>query len=179
VPVAFRDADDLADRGFAALLRVLRVDAAGDTAFVGGLLLVNAYAEPVEFVHNRMSVPETSLCPPDRLPSFAAKSLVASLFHGCARAPLFVVLAEDELDDELFLRRLAVAVPVGAVNTGSSSTTGQPEVRWLGQPPGGGSREAALLQMLSERRLLSDALARAGEGLRAVYGGSVNEDVVG
>jgi hypothetical protein len=179
VPVAFRDADDLAERGFAALLRVLRVDAAGDTAFVGGLLLVNAYAEPVEFVHNRMSVPETSLCSPDRLPSFAAKSLVASLFHGCARAPLFVVLAEDELDDELFVRRLAVGVPVGAIRAGDSSTTAEPAVRWLGVAPASDSGEAALLQTLSERRLLSDALARAGEGLRAVYGGSVNEDVVG
>lgn len=180
MPVDFRDADDLAERGYAALLRVLRLDAAPDAGFVGGLLLVNAYGEPVEFVRNRMSVPETSLCAPDRLPSFAAKSLVASLFRAAVRSPLFVLFPEGELDDELFLRRLEVSVPVGAVSaTGASTATRQQDVRWLGAPPAPGSAGVTLLEELSRPALIADALARAGEALRRLHAEGHAGDVVG
>lgn len=180
MPIELRDAEELAERGYAALLRVLRRGDSQAASFVGAVLLVNACGEPVEFVHNHIGLPATSLCAPDRLPAFAARSLVSTLFRASVYAPLFLAYPEGELDDELFTHRLTVAIPVAAVYAtgGQTGVAHGASVCWLNAPPEPGSRASALLEALSNRDLLADALTRAGNAL-CLMDSRVVDDVVG
>ena len=178
--VALRHRDDPGGVGNAAFLRILRPDAAG--RFPGGLLIVNAIAEPLELVHVRMRVPASSLCD-TRLTDAAAAILIAKLLQRCELRPAVLLFAETDVRGLVFTERLQLDVPVVALPCHeeppalSFHTPSESAVSIADALPPGAGRGAnnavdatpsatAVLARLNELTLLCDTWRRLGEVLR-------------
>ncbi|HYW05933.1 MAG TPA: hypothetical protein VE913_03190 [Longimicrobium sp.] len=175
--IPFRGAEEIARLGGAGYLRFLSEGAPG--AFRGGLLLVNARSEPLEFAHARIRLPRTGLWrEADRAP-YAARRLAASLFEVCPRAPALLLCLAGETGAELFTRDLALAIPTARV-AAAGAVPGEGEdaedtrcgvrLLWAGRRPGVEAPARRLLERLAERGLLAEPLDRAAAGLDEVYG---------
>src|SRR6266566_2648710 len=100
MPIPFRDADDLAELGTAAFLKV---EAARDgSGYRGALFLINARGEPIEFAYSRVDVVHSFLWRAGDLGRQARRTLTASLLGFCAHVPRLLFCLADEVGSELF-----------------------------------------------------------------------------
>jgi hypothetical protein len=177
VAIPFRGAEEVARLGAAGYLRIVSDGAPG--AYRGGLLLVNARSEPLEFAYARIRLPRTGLWrEADRAP-YAARRLAGSLFEVCPRAPALLLCLAGETGAELFTRDLALAIPVARLAAAGAApgededaedTAGGVRLLWAGRRPGVEAPARRLLERLAERELLAEPLDRAATGLDEVYG---------
>ncbi len=180
MPVPFQDAEDLETLGAAAFLKI---EGAGDGAgYRGGLFLINARGEPLEFAYNRVELPETSLWRRADLRRHAERTLATSLFAVCARTPRLLLCLAEEVDSELFCQDVRVEIPVAriALPLAAASyaageveeTVEEPEplhLFWFPAPPAPDTMERRLFDRLRTRGLLLEPFDRAATGLREVY----------
>jgi len=157
VPIPFRELDEPLDRNSAAFLRILERDG----GFAAALLIVNACAEPLEFVYNTLELPATSLCPPGRLPGYAAARLVRSLFEAARGAPDVLVFLPEEAGSELFTRRIEMGIPAVALHPDGTWN-------WYGEEPESGSVASALIDRYQTTGTLLATADRAAAGLGLV-----------
>ena len=174
VPVPFRDLA-AEDEPLVGILRIMPVLSAG--TFSGALLLARTNGEPVEFVYNRLDVPVTSLCKPDRLPTFMTVMLVRSLFNALEGTPRWIAVAAGEVDAELFEIRIDVHVPVVALAPGGR--VDMPGTAWLGTVPPPDEARTAVATLI-DSGLAADLLTRTAAALRdAVARDTLDEPLVG
>jgi hypothetical protein len=112
VPIPFRDADELAELGAAAFLKL---EPTAEGGYVGALFLVNARGEPLEFAYNRIETPHAFLWRAADLPRHARRKLTASLLGFCARTPRLLLCLAAEVGSELFAQDLRLSIPVGRI----------------------------------------------------------------
>jgi hypothetical protein len=177
VAIPFRGAEEVARLGAAGYLRIRSDGAPG--AYRGGLFLVNARSEPLEFAYARIRLPRTGLWrEADRAP-YAARRLAGSLFEVCPRAPALLLCLAGETGAELFARDLALAIPAARLAAAGAmpgegedaeDTPGGVRLLWAGRRPGAEAPARRLLERLAERGLLAEPLDRAAKGLDEVYG---------
>lgn len=175
MPVPFRDAAEIERLGAAGFLRILPDATSG--AYRGALFLVDARSEPLEFVYNRIRLPQPLLWRAEDRASYAARRLAASLFEICPREPALLLCLAREVDAALFTRDLDLAVPVARVVVAAPDPVAEAEevaggtrLLWAGRRPPVDSPARRLLDRLAERDLLTEPFDRIAAGLREVYG---------
>ncbi len=181
MPIPFRDADDLEELGAAAYLKIERSE--NGAAYLGGLLLINARGEPLEFTYNRVDLPQSFLWRPADLRRHAGRKLAVSLFDACGTNPRLLFCLDDEIAGEVFSQDIEVAIPVGRLSPaaggeGSGEPVAAPEavnVFWDRAPPRPDSVERQLFDRLSTHGLLLEPFERALIGLHAVYAGEAGD----
>src|SRR5215510_7627040 len=119
--IPFRDADDLDELGTVAYLKIEPV--ADGSGYLGGLFLINARGEPIEFTYNRIDTPNTFLWRQEDLRRHAARKLTASLFSLCPRTPRLLLCLAQEVGSELFCQDLQVSIPVCRIALASEVPT--------------------------------------------------------
>jgi hypothetical protein len=180
MPIPYRDADDLEELGTVAYLKI--EPAAGGSGYLGGLFLINARGEPVEFTYNRIDTPNTFLWRQDDLRRHAARKLTASLFSLCPRTPRLLLCLAQEVGSELFCQDLQVSIPVCRIAPANETVSSPSEetkdtlavsepiqVFWFPGKPAEDSLELRLLHLLATRGILREPFERASIGLREVY----------
>ncbi|MCC6177986.1 MAG: hypothetical protein IT305_22015 [Chloroflexi bacterium] len=113
MPIPFRDADDVEELGAAGFLKVER--AGSGTLYLGGLFLINARGEPLEFVYNLVETPHTFLWRPADLRRHAHRELLVSLFSACVGTPSLLFCLADEVVREVVATDVELLIPVGRV----------------------------------------------------------------
>lgn len=180
MPVSFRDADDLEELGAAAYLKI---DVLPDGAtFRGGLFLINARGEPLEFTYNRIQTPSTFLWRQDDIRRHAVRKLTTSLLDTCPKIPKFIICLAEEVYNELFCNEVHLSIPVCRVASLMKATSHShleiqatiesPEpmhLFWFPFKPLDESIEERLVNQLISRGLLLEPFERALVGLREVY----------
>jgi hypothetical protein len=180
MPIPYRDADDLDELGTVAYLKI--EPAADGSGYLGGLFLINARGEPVEFTYNRIDTPQTFLWRQDDLRRHAARKLTASLFSLCPRTPRLLLCLAKEVGSELFGQDLQISIPVcrialahEALPSSDAETkdivpASEPvQVFWFPGRPAEDAIELRLLHLLTSHGLLLEPFARAAIALREVY----------
>ncbi|MBM4462016.1 MAG: hypothetical protein FJ012_01610 [Chloroflexi bacterium] len=180
MPIPFRDADEVEELGAAGYLKI---DASDDgSTFRGGLFLVNARGEPLEFTYNRVDAPHTFLWRQADVRRHAIHKLVTSLLGTCPRVPKFIICLADEIDHDLFCNEIRLSIPICRVASVMKATSfSKLEVKttvedpqphhlfWFPDKPAGDSNEHRLLHRLLTRGLLLEPFDRAVVGLKEIY----------
>lgn len=161
MPIPFHESDGADELGEAGFLKIDH--APGGSHYVGGLLLINALGEPIEFTYSRIDVPYETLWRPTDARRFAARKLTVSLLSLCPRVPHMLLCLDDEVERELFSREVQLSMPVCLVTTDAAGPY------WIPAPPAEDSRAARLVRELTRRSLLVEPFERAMRGLREVY----------
>ncbi len=151
--------------GGAAFLQV--VSSRSDGTFYGGLLVLDARGEPVEFVYTSIKAPGGFLWPETRVSESATLALAHSLFDACVKSPDLLIAPVTLASPEFCLREVAVAIPFVLIEFGEGELPAT--LRWVNEPPGAGMRAESILQSLAERRFLVEPFSRISAGLREVY----------
>ncbi|MQA89168.1 MAG: hypothetical protein GEU90_02865 [Gemmatimonas sp.] len=165
MPIPFRGAEEVDELGAAGFLLFLR-----DTAEIsmgGGVLLVDARAEPLEFVHHSMTLPGGALWSAEDAGRHAGRRLAAELFRALGRTPGVLIVRDDGSASEQWLGDLEVGIPVGLldeVNRGGSVAP-----RWLDGGPALGSPADRLCERLGQRDLLIEPFTRLERALRQLH----------
>lgn len=180
MPIPYRDADDLDELGTVGYLKI--ESAVGGSAYLGGLFLLNARGEPVEFTYNRIDTPHTFLWRQDDLRRHAARKLTASLFSLCPRTPRLLLCLAKEVGSELFCQDMQISIPVCRIALASEATSSSDvetkdiihasepvQVFWFPGKPAEDAIELRLLHFLASHGLLLEPFERASIGLREVY----------
>jgi len=183
VPIPFNDVDEAGDGlGRAAFLTVRASPDLG--GWLGGLLVINARGEPLEFAYNRVRVPQPFLWRESDLNRYIQRRLAASLLSVCAQQPRLLLCLKDEIGDRLFGQDLQLEIPVVRVGPTAPPTrrvdpvTGEvleedspPPAHAAWQPalPEDGSIEQRLFEHLRVHGLLLEPFERSAAGLREVY----------
>lgn len=170
MPIPFRDAEEIEELGAAAFLRFIR-DTAGN-AVVGGVLLVDARAEPLELVHHWMALPGGTLWSSAEAWRSAGRRLTAELCRALGRTPGFLLVL-DAPGSELWLRDLEIGIPVGIME-GMDERSAR-AVRWLDEAPSLSSPSARLYDRLAGRGLLAEPFDRVARALRELHPTLVGE----
>lgn len=179
MPIPFHDADDIDELGTAGFLKI-EASARG-SAYLGGLFLVNARGEPLEFVYNRIETAPSFLWRPEDLARHAQRALTVSLFRACTSAPRLLLCLADEVRSDLFCKDIQVSLPVGRIGRPSITFAASNmetlealdpplslQLLWYPGAPSDGSPERRLLCYLRSHELLLDPFERASVGLREV-----------
>ena len=182
MPIPFSDGDESDTLGSAAYLKL---ESSSDNACcLGGLLVITARGEPLEFGYNRVRVPQPCLWRAADLRRHVQRRLIASLLSVCSQQPRLLLCLESEVTSSLFeqdieleiaVARIGVAIPTARrvdTQTGEvyEELTEPLQVAWQPAPPDDGSPERALFEHLAARALLAEPFERVVAGLREVYG---------
>jgi hypothetical protein len=180
MPIPFHETEDLDQLGAAGFLKI----EANPTGRVlrGGLLVITARGEPLEFAYNRVELPDTFLWRRADLRRSGVRRLTASLLTVCAHNPSLLVCLAAEVDSALFGLDLRVAIPVARLGpprnphrrvdraTGEVLEEQLPaQVSWEPEPPAAGSAAHRLVSHLGAHGLLFEPFERVSVGLREVY----------
>ena len=180
MPVPFRDAEDVAELGAAAYLKI-ETDP-DRRVYRGALFFINARGEPLEFAYGRVEAPNTFLWRKDDLRRYASRKLATSLLETATKAPSLVICLAEEVPHELFCIEIHLSVPVCRLASSlkptphSSQETeaavealGPLHAFWFPGKPPAGSLEDRLLARLAGHGLLLEPFERASVGLREVF----------
>jgi hypothetical protein len=188
LPIPFHDAEEIDELGVAAFLHVEQ-PASGSAERFGALLFINARGEPLEFAYNHLELLSDVLWRPADRTRAAVRRLALTLFHAATLTPALLLCRADVVDPHLFgpSGQVRLEIPVARIATAAEAvgyvgaeqqetvatadSAGQVQethVFWTPGRPEGAT--AALFARLAERGLLLEPFARAGTGLREVYG---------
>ena len=180
MPIPFHEADGTEALGEAGFLKIDHSPAG--THYAGGLLLINALGEPIEFTYSRIDVPYETLWRQSDARRFAARRLAVSLLSLCAKVPIVLLCLDDEVERDLFASEVQLSIPVCIVTPAAedgppagisgldpSETTRAAGLFWISAPPAEASRAAQLMRELALRSLVLEPFERATRGLREVY----------
>lgn len=172
MPVPFRDAQDIAESGTAAYLRIERTPAGVE--FRGGLLVVNARGEPLQFTYTRATSEYSALWRQEDIRRHAVRSVAESLFAACPQAPRILLCLDSDIPAGVLDEDLFVSVPVGRVVVGKRADVAAVgseglTVSWLPAEPQADCAENRLFAELVRRNLVMDGFDRATRGLREAY----------
>lgn len=149
------------------------VDVLHDLPGVGccaGLLVLNQFSEPVEFVFNRADpgcskTPLLPLWPQQGAARAEARALLSSILERCGSALEAVIAPEDHIDVRLVALELRLTVPTALLRADTSDV-----LRWVpGQPPSS-VREA--VDVLGAVASLAEPMERVRLGLVEALAGS-------
>lgn len=188
MPIAFHDADEIAQLGLAAYFHRAPLLPERDERF-GALLIINARGEPLEFAYNRVELMSPALWRGIDREDAALRRLAITLFDAVTLTPALLLCRADVVGPHVFgsttglrptvpVARLAPADRLIGYHAGEAAhdieaIDEQGEVLpvcvyWTPEEPTG--EAAALFARLVERGLALEPFARAQEGLREVYG---------
>lgn len=160
------------EAGLAAYLRVLSPQ--GDEGEArGGLLVINAIGEPVEFCFAALTPPTSALWRPSDLNRRAAAALTRAVFDECGAQPRLLLGLASEIDAAVFRVYVNPAITACRVIPGDAAesveweaaTVHGPQLIWVGERPERDSPERHLLNRLIENDLLEEPFARAEAAL--------------
>jgi hypothetical protein len=150
--------------------------------YVGGLLLVDARGEPIEFTYNRVGVKNRFLWRERDLSQATARELLAGLLDTCPRDPtaLFFLAKEvspDLLSDDVDIQRPVARVAAADETVGLAADeehervegSGAVQLFWVHGKPSEATPAHRLVQRLAARGLLLEPFERALAGLRETY----------
>ena len=165
MPIPHRKPAGVAADRCAAYLDVRHVPLA--RTWYGGLFLTDARGQPLEFVHNTLTLPAGGLWSGPRAALSVVGEVGRSLFDACRREPDLLLCLDTLGEPEDLLAELAPAVPFGQVKPGTEE---QPaEWIWINDPPSSGMAAARLHAELIRRGLLLEPFARLRLGLAECY----------
>jgi hypothetical protein len=179
VPIPFHDADEIEELGSAGYLALEH--APDGSGCRGGLLVVNARGEPLEFAYNQVQAPARFLWRPADLRRALERRLTASLLSVCSHQPRLLLCRAEDVGSALFSLDIHLDVPVARMDepmavarrvdreTGEVFEDAAPQVAWQPEPPAEGSLERRLFERLSAHGLLEEPFERAAVGLREVF----------
>jgi hypothetical protein len=182
VPIPFSDGDAYETLGSAAYLKL---EPSPDNACcLGGLLVITARGEPLEFGYNRVRVPQPFLWRAVDLRRHVQRRLVASLLSVCSQQPRLLLCLQGEIGHALFGEDIKLELPVARIAVPESTArrvdteTGevfaddtQPtQIAWQPAPPADGSPERALFEHLAAKGLLVEPFERTIAGLHEAFG---------
>lgn len=162
-----------------AFFRVLPIDR---DSHVGGLLLIDARGEPVEFTYNRVSVKHRFLWRDRDLRSAVTRELLTALLEACPRTPTALFCLAREVEPALFLEDIDVQRPVARI-AGENETIGlageeveervegpsAAQLFWVRGRPSDATDAHRLVKRLAGRGLLLEPFERVLAGLRETY----------
>src|SRR5438067_13136865 len=114
MPVPFSDVEDYDELGSAAFLKVER--SPDNACCLGGLLVISARGEPLEFGYNRVRVPQPYLWRTADLRRHTERRLTTSLLSVCSQQPRLLLCLANEVGTSLFDHELQLEVPVARVD---------------------------------------------------------------
>lgn len=169
-----------------AFFRGLSVDA--DT-HVGGLLLIDARGEPVEFTYNRVAAKHRFLWRERDLKRAVSRELLASLLDICPKSPSAIFCLAREVEPALLLEDIDIQMPVARVADANENigVAGEEEherldaasnvqLFWVRGRPSDATPAHRLVERLAGRGLLLEPFDRVLAGLREAYELSPDED---
>jgi hypothetical protein len=178
--VPYRSVLDEDERNISgAFFRTLAVDR---DSYVGGLLLIDARGEPLEFTYNRVAVKHRFLWRDRDMNLAVVRELLTSLLDTCPKSPSAVFCLAREVDAQLFLEDVDVQKPLARV-AGASETLGlsaeeeherieaanSVQLFWVRGRPSDATPAHRLVERLSSRGLLLEPFERVLAGLREAY----------
>jgi hypothetical protein len=162
-----------------AFFRSLPVDR---ETFVGGLLVVDARGEPVEFAYNRVGVKNRFLWRERDLTQATTRELLTGLLETCPRDPTALFFLAKEVDPELLLDEIDIQRPVArvaaadetaglAANEEHERIEGATSVQlfWVHGRPSEATPANRLVERLAGRGLLLEPFERVLAGLHEAY----------
>lgn len=164
MPIPFQD-QEIHSYGTAGYLTFLPPTPKG--VWLGALFVMNAYGEPVEFTHARVSSPNPVLWQPDHLRARCVESLCASMFDVCPVVPDLVLCLAEEVGPRMLGDDLRPDIPIGRITRDGSG--GNISTEWSTDFIADSAHDR-LYKRLCERGLLLEPFERAITGLRQVYG---------
>lgn len=151
--------------GLAAFVDVAWVEP--ERTLYGGLLIIDALGQPVEFVHNFAVAPSGIAWDESCSAKLGTPQLVHSLFDACRREPDLVVTTASLGDAQFVNEEIAPAVPCARVAPASGALPA--EWSWVNSPPAAGMRAAFIATELEKRGLFIEPFGRLRLALQAVY----------
>ena len=149
---------------------------------MGGLLVLDARGEPLEFTYNRVSAKHLFLWRERDLRRAVTRELLTSLLDACPRSPsaIFCLAAEVEADlfsDDLDVRRPLARVAPASATLGVSSVeeheaidgASDAQMFWVRGRPSDATPARQLVAKLAERGLILEPFDRVVAGLREAY----------
>ena len=187
MPIAFHDADEIAQLGMAAYLHI--APPLPDSALRhGALLVLNARGEPMEFSYNRIELMQPVLWRALDREQAAIRRLALSLFEAATQTPALLLCRADVVGPHIFGQASGLTLhipvvrlaPLGAL-VGYAGEEARQTVEtvdehgelleialfWTPEAPAGPA--AVLFERLVQRGLILEPFVRAQEGLREVY----------
>jgi len=132
--------------------------------FYGGLLVSDAFGQPVEFVYTSARTPSGVLWPEAEAREVAHGRLAHSLFDACQKGPAVLIASESIGSAEFCREQLAPSIPFALVSQSQAV-----DVTWIGQQPSGGSAASVLFEELKRRNLIAEPFQRIVSALAEVY----------
>jgi hypothetical protein len=162
-----------------AFFRALEIDR---ETFVGGLLLLDARGEPLEFTYNRVTARNRIFWRDRDLARATTRELLTSLFDACARQPTVVFCLAREVEAAILLDDLDIRKPLARV-AGEGETVGLAEgevherlegvssaqLFWVHGRPSDATDGHRLVERLGARGLLVEPFNRVTAGLREAF----------
>jgi hypothetical protein len=186
VSIPYRSVLDEDERNVSgAFFRTMPIDR---DAHVGGLLLIDARGEPIEFTYNRVGVKHRFLWRDRDLSLALARELLTSLLDNCPRTPSGVFCLASEVEAQLFVEDIDIQMPLARV-AGGDATVGlsseeeherlegaqSVQLFWMRGRPSDATPAHRLVERLASRGLLLEPFERVLAGLREAYEISVGE----
>jgi len=170
-----------------AFFRALPVD---PNTHVGGLLLIDARGEPVEFTYNRVAAKHRFLWRERDLKRAVSRELLASLLDPCPKSPSAIFCLAREVEPEILLEDIDIQKPVARVPDANESigvageeeherleATSSVQLFWVRGRPSDATPAHRLVERLASRGLLLEPFERVVAGLREAY--ELSSDVDG
>ena len=162
-----------------AFFRAFQID--GST-YVGGLLVIDARGEPLDFAYNRVTARNRLFWRDRDLARATTRELLTSLFDACPRQPAAVFCLAREVETDVLLDELDVQRPlarVAAIDETIGMADGEEHERlgdpasaqlfWVRGRPSEATEAHRLVERLSRRGLLLEPFDRVTAGLREAY----------
>jgi hypothetical protein len=165
MPVPYRKTPKTIATGLAAFIDVAWIEP--DRTLYGGLLVIDAIGQPVEFVHNYALAPTGLAWDPHTSVRLGTPQLVHTLFDACRREPDLLVVMASSGSPEFVNAEIAPAVPCAMVTPAQGALPA--EWSWINTPPTTGMRASFVSSELERRGLFIEPFARLRQALQVVY----------
>ena len=165
MPITYRQPPKSSQSQCSAYIEVLW--APEKSTFYGGLLIMDAKGQPLEFVHNTLTAPSGFLWPPDRIRTLGVAELCHSVFKACRLEPLILVCQSSLGTPDYCKSAIAPSIPFAQI--GNSASEREFEWIWVnGQPPPA-SAAFMLAQDLMSHGFVTEPFHRVRSGLVELY----------
>jgi hypothetical protein len=168
VPIPFHNDEALDALGAAAFL-VIRAVSKEPHTYIGGVFLINAIGEPLEFAFNRVELIPSVLWSGVDMHRAATNRLIHTIFEAINLTPKILFILSDSVAHyslESF-EPLKFDIPAVAVTSSTEESTSPASVIW--GPIAPDPEESRLYELISSRGLLFEPFLRTQAALREVY----------